>query len=156
MTSTVLRHDTIRLERVYPHPPSALFRAYADIERRIAWSAPSADEEVVFDAHDFQVGGIDRFRCGRKGQLDFSGTTRYEQIVADELIVYTERLSGADGALEAVSLVTWQIEAVDGGTRLTLVDQVTSVAGDGPIEGSRHGHTAVLGQLGSFLDGSLG
>ena len=155
MTLTSLRHDTIRLERTYPHPPSALFSAYADIERRIGWSAPSADEEVVFDEHDFRVGGTDRFRCGLKGQLDLSGTTRYEQIVDDELILYTERLSGRDGVLEAVSLVTWQIEAVDGGTKLTLVDQVTSLAGDGPIEGSRHGHAAVLEQLGAFLDDSV-
>lgn len=155
MTSAALRHDTIRLERTYPHRPSALFRAYADIERRIGWSAPSVEEEVVFDEHDFRVGGTDRFRCGRKGQLDFAGTTRYEQIVDDELIVYTERLSGGDGTLEAVSLVTWQIEAVDGGAKLTLVDQVTSLAGDGPIEGSRHGHAAVLEQLGAFLDESV-
>ena len=39
--------------------------------------------------------------------------------------------------------------------RLTIVDQVTSFAGDGPIEGSRHGYGAMLDQLERHLAGAL-
>lgn len=152
MSAIDASHDTIRLEREYPHPPAAVFRAYADIERRELWSAPSDEEEVVFDEHEFRVGGIDRFRCGLKGELNFAGITRYEHIVDDELIVFTERLVTTDGRLQAISLVTWSIAAVEGGCRLTIVDQIMSTAGVGPIEGSRAGYTAMLEQLARHLD----
>jgi len=153
MTTTyVLDHDTIRLEHSYAQPPSAVFRAYADIDLRSQWSAPSDEEEVVFDAHDFRVGGVDEYRCGLKGQMSFSGTTRYEHIVDDEVIVYTERLVTTAGALQAMSLVTWRVVADGPGSRLSIVDQVTSVDGEGPITGSRHGYAAMLEQLAYFLD----
>ena len=152
MSITALDHDTIRLERSYPHPPSSVFDAYADVDRRAQWSAPSDDEDVVFEAHDFRVGGVDEFRCGLKGQLHFVGTTRYEHLVEDELIVYTERLSTTDGTLQAMSLVTWSIAPDGTGSRLTIVDQVTSVDGEGPIEGSRAGYAAMLDQLATYLD----
>jgi len=152
MTTTVLGHDTIRLERSYPHPPTSVFNAYADIDRRSQWSAPSDDEEVVFDSHDFRVGGVDEFRCGLKGHMYFAGTTRYEHVVEDALIVYTERLVTTDGKLQAMSLVTWSIKPDGTGSHLTIVDQVTSVDGDGPIDGSRHGYAAMLEQLATFLD----
>jgi uncharacterized protein YndB with AHSA1/START domain len=150
--TAVLGHDTIQLERSYSQPPSAVFRAYSDIDLRSEWSAPSDEEEVVFDAHDFRVGGVDQYRCGLKGQMSFAGTTRYEHIVDGELIVYTERLVTIEGALQAMSLVTWSVQPEGTGSRLTIVDQVASVDGDGPITGSRHGYAAMLEQLGIFLD----
>ena len=152
MTTSVLDHDTIRLERCYPHLPSKVFAAYADIDRRALWSAPSPQEDVIFDTHNFRVGGIDEFRCGLKGQLQFAGVTRYEQIVPDELIIYTERLVATDGALQAVSLVTWSITSEPGGSRLMIIDQVASVTGDGIITGSRDGYAAMLDQLADHLD----
>lgn len=63
-----------------PQVLAAVFRADADIERRELWSAPSDEEEVVFDEHDLRVGGIDRFRCGLKGELKFAGITMLEQL----------------------------------------------------------------------------
>lgn len=57
-----------------------------------------------------------------------------------------------DGTLQAMSLVTWNVRPDQQGSRLTIVDQVTSVDGDGPIEGSRVGYTAMLGQLANHLD----
>ena len=154
---TGIAHDTIRLERTFPHQPDRLFRAYADVEERTQWSAPSADEFVSFHSHDFREGGIDRFTCGlRDGTATFDGTTRYESISADRHIVFTERLTAAGGGLLAMSLVTWKLDPAEGGSRLTIVDQVTSFAGDGPIEGSRHGYGAMLDQLDRYLDDDIG
>lgn len=153
--TTALAHDTIRLERIFRHPPARVFRAYADVEQRLRWSTPSDDEFVAFEAHDFRVGGIDRFRCGLRDDPDgggtFGGTTRYEAIGEESHIVFTERLESAVGDLLAMSLVTMSFGADGEGCRFTIVDQVTSFAGDGPLEGSRHGYTAMLDQLDRFL-----
>ncbi|WP_420452362.1 SRPBCC domain-containing protein [Ilumatobacter sp.] len=150
--STRFAHDTLRFERDLAAPADVVFAAYADVDQRVVWSAPSDDEIVIFESHDFTVGGVDRFICGMKDDPSFAGTTRYELIVPDEVIVFSERLVTTDGQLLAMSLVTWAVEDTgSGGTLLTITDQVTSAAGDGPIDGSRHGYTAMLDQLDAFL-----
>ncbi len=148
-----LAHDTIVLSHEFSHSAARVFAAYADVEQRRVWSAPSAEEFVELDAHDFRVGGVDEFRCGLSDtpESTFAGTTRYEDIVVDEYFVFTERLVSAAGTLLAMSLVTWAIEPTATGCRLTITDQVTSVQGDGPIDGSRHGYAAILEQLDRFL-----
>ncbi|MAT06257.1 MAG: hypothetical protein CL424_14560 [Acidimicrobiaceae bacterium] len=150
---TDLAHGTVVVDRHYPHPPTAVFAAYSDIEQRSAWSAPSDAEELVFDSHDFRIGGADEFRCGLKGNLVFAGTTRYEQIVDGSLIVFTETVS-MNGDLRAVSLVTWHVEADGDGSKLTITDQVTSFGGPDEIEGHRAGYTGILDQLDRFLSTS--
>jgi uncharacterized protein YndB with AHSA1/START domain len=150
--SNLVVHDTLRFERTLNHPPDVVFAAYADIEQRIVWSAPSADEIVIFESHEFAVGGVDHFICGPKESPSFVGTTRYEHIVDGEVIVFSERLVTSGEDLLAMSLVSWVIAPNDaGGTVLTVTDQVTSAAGDGPIDGSRHGYNAILDQLGTHL-----
>ena len=145
-------HDTLRFERTLAQPPHVVFAAYADIDQRVIWSAPSFDEIVVFESHDFVVGGVDHFICGLKDSPGFAGTTRYEHIVDGEVIVFTERLVTTAGDLVAMSLVTWSVTLDDDGrTVLTIIDQVTSAAGDGPIDGSRHGYAAMLDQLAAHL-----
>lgn len=129
-------HDTIRLERQLPHPPSAVFTAYADVDERVAWTAPSDDEIVIFEADDFRVGGIDQFLCGPRDAPNFVGTTRYEDITGNALIVFTERLVWGDQLL-AISLVTWELTPNGTGTTLVVTDQVTSLAGQGLHRSSR-------------------
>lgn len=150
--STDVVHDTLRFERTMAHPPNVVFAAYADIDQRVVWSAPSDDEIVIFESHDFAVGGLDHFICGLKESPNFAGTTRYEHIVDNDVIVFSERLATTDGDLLAISLVTWAVTPADSGeTTLTITDQVTSAAGDSPVEGSRHGYNATLDQLDKHL-----
>ena len=150
--STPIVHDTIRFERTLAQPPHVVFAAYADVDQRVIWSAPSDDEIVIFESHEFAVGCVDHFICGLKESPSFAGTTRYEHIVDDEMIVFSERLVTTAGDLLAMSLVTWALTPDGGGgTVLTVTDQVTSAAGDGPIVGSRHGYNAMLDHLGAHL-----
>jgi uncharacterized protein YndB with AHSA1/START domain len=150
--SNAIVHDILRFERTLAQPPHVVFAAYADIDQRVVWSAPSIDEVVIFESHDFAVGGVDHFICGLKDSPGFAGTTRYEHIVEGEVIVFSERLVTTAGDLLAMSLVTWAVTPDDGGgSVLTITDQVTSAAGDGPIIGSRHGYTAMLDQLDAHL-----
>ncbi len=147
-----LAHDTLRFERRFDHPPRVVFDAYADVDQRTVWSAPSDDEIVIFEDHDFSVGGVDRFICGPKASPSFAGVTTYHAIVDGETIVFTERLTNLDDDLSAVSLVTWAVTADGDGSLLTIIDQITSIVGDGPIHGSRHGYNAMLDQLTKHLD----
>ncbi len=147
---TVVVHDTIHLERDLPHSAEAVFRAYADVDERSRWSAPSDDEVIIFSSHDFRVGGVDHFLCGHRTDPSFAGTTRYEHI-DDTHIVFTERLVDGSEQLLAVSLVTWAITPIGSGCRLLVTDQVASVAGQGPIDGSRDGYSAILDRLASHL-----
>ena len=152
LMTTDLAHDTLIFERHLRRPAGDVFNAYADIDQRVLWSAPSDDEVVIFESHDFSVGGVDRFICGPKSAPSFAGTTRYHAIVDGETIVFTERLTDLDHNLAAVSLVTWHVGPDGDGSKLTIVDQVTSIVGSGPIDGSRHGYNAMLDQLEHHLD----
>ena len=146
-----LAHDTLRFERYFAHPPGVVFNAYADMDQRTVWSAPSEDEVLIFETHDFTVGGVDRYICGPKDAPNFAGTTRYEAIVDGQAIVWTERRTNLEDDLSAVSVVTWTVSPDGEGSKLTIVDQITSVVGAGPIEGSRHGYGAMLDDLAAFL-----
>lgn len=151
-TPTVaVAHDTIRLERDLAHPPQVVFDAYANVDQRIAWSVPSDDEVIIYETSDFTVGGTDHFLCGLREQPDYAGTTQYHHI-DDTCIVFTERLVDGSTTLLAVSLVTWHLTATPTGSRLVVTDQVTSTAGQGPIDGSRDGYTAILDNLARHLD----
>ncbi len=145
--TTDLAHATLTFERHFPHPAPAVFDAYADIDQRVVWSAPSENEIVIFESHDFTVGGTDRFLCGLKEAPSFAGITRYHAIIDGAMIVFTEHLTALDDRVLAISLVTWTVEPDRDGAKLTIVDQVTSLSGSGAIEGSRHGYTAMLDQL---------
>ncbi len=139
-------HDTIVLERNFTHPPEAVFDAHADVDQRVSWSVPSGDEVIMYETADFRVGGTDHFLCGPREQPNFAGTTEYHHIDSSS-IVFTERLVDDSKALLAVSLVTWQFNATPTGCTLVVTAQVTSTAGQGPIEGSRAGYGAVLDNL---------
>ena len=150
VATDAVMHDTIRLERHLGHPPSAVFAAYANVDQRVVWTAPSDDEIVIFEADDFRIGGLDQFLCGPRDAPDFLGTTRYDHIIDNELIVFTERLVYGDQLL-AMSLVTWALTPSGTGTTLVVTDQVTSLAGQGPIDGSREGYSAILDRLADHL-----
>lgn len=144
--ATAIVHDTIRLERDLPHPPEVVFDAYADIDRRTSWSVPSDDEVMIYESADFTIGGTDHFICGPRDHPNFAGTTRYHHI-DESSIVFTEHLTDDQSTLLAVSLVTWHTSTTPTGCRLVVTDQVTSTAGQGPIDGSRAGYAAVLDRL---------
>ncbi len=144
--NSLVAHETIRFERTLSHPPPAVFAAYAEVDQRVEWTAPTADEVIIFETEDFQVGGVDQFICGTAAAPELAGTTRYEDIVENERIVFTERLVHGDDLL-AMSLVTWTMSATADGCTLVITDQVTSVAGQGPVDGSRAGYDAILDRL---------
>lgn len=98
----------IHLQATFPHPPERVWRALTD---------PRAIAEWLM-ANDFEPRVGHRFRFRAKPQPGWDGTVDCEVTEVDP----PRRLSYSwgNGANEMLTQVTWTLEAVDGGTRLTL------------------------------------
>lgn len=123
-----------------------MWQAYADVRQRVRWSVPEG-EEIVYDEAEFATGGEDEYRCGPPGELQNIGHHTYHLVEPVSGFVFTDTIR-RDGTLLAVGLLTWQLHDLGtAGTRVTVVDQVTSLAGAGMIDGHRNGHAKTLEQL---------
>lgn len=144
-------HQTLVFERGLRASPNAVFAAYVDPDIRARWSAPSPTAAVVYSSADFRVDGVDAFRCGSADDLRFAGVVRYLDILEAQRIVYSEVISTAAARL-SVSLVSWELNADGGGTRLVVTDQITSFVGQEMIDGSRSGMNGALDNLARWVD----
>jgi uncharacterized protein YndB with AHSA1/START domain len=144
--STQTHHATLVFERTVPATVSQVFAAYADIDARVRWGAPSDRSVLIYDAADFSVGGIDRFRCGSKDDPKYHGTTWYHDIVPDSRIVSTERIE-ANGQSLCVSLTTVEFLPAGAETRLKTTVQIASFVGVEMVKGNEVGHNASLDNL---------
>jgi uncharacterized protein YndB with AHSA1/START domain len=142
-------HDTLVLERTYPAAPARVFAAWREPEARLRWAVPKG-QALAFDATDFRIGGRDLARCGDPGDLRYRLETLYEAIEPDRRLVLTERCRDGDTLL-SVALITVEIAPHGSGARLTLTNQIVALEGGGMIEGSRHGWSAALDNLGEDL-----
>ncbi|KJV05877.1 hypothetical protein VZ95_21060 [Elstera litoralis] len=77
-----LVHETIELQRDFQVPPHRIFRAFTDIREREIWTAPSDRVEVKIDQSDMRPGGLERARCGPRGDMQWDLTTYYHVIEA--------------------------------------------------------------------------
>lgn len=141
-----VNYDTIVLERLYAASPDRVFEAFADPEARMRWGAPSKETGLVYDEADFRVGGTDISRCGPRKNLIYRVEARYWDIVPDTRIVTSEVVSEGANRL-SFSLITVVLEAAEGGTKLTLTDQIAAFGGKSMIDGSRAGFNAALDNL---------
>jgi uncharacterized protein YndB with AHSA1/START domain len=139
-------HETLTFQRIYDTSPTQVFAAFADVERRARWSAPSPNTIIVYSKSDFAVGGADESRCGAASDPQYAVRTHYHDIVQDRRIVFTEAVSTL-GELLAVSLITWELIAVRGGTKVVVTDQLTAIDGADMVSGTRFGMTAALDNL---------
>ena len=100
--------SSIQLERVYPHPPAAVWRALTDPMVLAAWLMPNDFAPVVGHRFTFRT-------TPRPG---FDGVVRCEVLVVDEPhhLVY----SWQGGPMRQPTEVRWSLTAVPKGTRLRL------------------------------------
>lgn len=145
-TLTPALHDTITLERTYNASTSRVFAAWRDVEARERWSKPSAETEIVYDRAEFKVGGLDIVRCGMKGDLRFQAHVRYLEIIPDARIVMAETVA-ENGAAQAVSLITVEMEPAAGATRLRVTLQVSALDGSDMLQGYLDGWRPTLDNL---------
>ncbi len=140
---------TFRVERHLNNPTGVVFDAYADIDQRERWIVP-ANEALVYESHDFRVGGSDHYLRSRRDAPRYTGTTQYE-LIDNHCIVFTERLVDADDQLLNISVVAWAINEANTGTHLVITDQTASVVGSRPIEGGQHRYEIMLDRLAQQL-----
>jgi uncharacterized protein YndB with AHSA1/START domain len=149
-------HETIQLKQEFSALPDRVFRAFVDVEERQKWSAPSDATAVLIDHSDVRTGGSEATRCGSKDNLRFRTEVHYHLVEENRTICFAETLFEGDKVLMA-ALVTFDFgKGDDGGTLLTLTDQITSFVGPEGIEGHRQGFAAALGNLALLLASSRG
>lgn len=146
-----VHHATIVIERSYNASPARLFGAFADPAARMRWGVPSSHVELVYDAADFRVGGLDLGRCGPHGKLIYHVETRYHDIIPDQRIVYTEVVC-QDRFPLSFALITVEFEAAATGSTLTVTDQVVSYGGESMVDGHRAGLEGALDNLNFELE----
>ncbi|MDQ1199159.1 uncharacterized protein YndB with AHSA1/START domain [Rhizobium sp. SORGH_AS 787] len=113
----------------------------SDPVQRASWSAPSESAAFCYDTTNFREGGQDVFRCGSKGNPQYTGTATYISIVPNTRIVWSEVVKSKGQTLAAL-LITTLLEDHGEETKIQMTVQVTSFCGDGMIQGTETGNNA--------------
>ncbi|MFB7591416.1 SRPBCC domain-containing protein [Streptomyces sp. NPDC056169] len=119
-----VRHDTFTVERHLAAAPGTVFGAFADTPARHRWFALPG-RRVSYD-HDFTVNGGETassvFTIAGSEPERLAYASRYLDIVPASRIVYTYT-SRVDDIVRWASLVTVELQPVDGGTHLCWTEQ---------------------------------
>ena len=122
MTDRTASHATFIVERDLAFAPAAVFRAFADAEAKRRWFGPP-DATSMDHALDFRVGGREHAAGGEPTSGGtFTFDAEYQDIVADERIVYTYAMT-LDGRRVSASVATIVLEPNTTGTHLRLTEQ---------------------------------
>jgi uncharacterized protein YndB with AHSA1/START domain len=115
-------HASFSIERTYPVPPAKVFAAFADEATKRSWFKGPEDWYQGEQSFDFRPGGVETDVGGPTADEVHGFTCRYYDIVPDERIVYAYDMD-TNGQHASLSVASIELEAVDGGTRLTLTEQ---------------------------------
>jgi uncharacterized protein YndB with AHSA1/START domain len=139
-------------------PPAQVYAAFVDREALTAWLPPDG-MTARFERFDPRPGGsyrlvltyTDASRAPGKATADFDIVeARYVDIVPDVRVVQAVDFVSDDPALAGTMIMTWEVTAVDGGTR---VDITADDVPDG-ISADDHatGLTASLAKLAAHVE----
>jgi uncharacterized protein YndB with AHSA1/START domain len=155
MNETVERsqaHATFVIERCYPVPVAAVWKALSDTEARSHWFGDTENFDRREWSHDFSVGG----HAVEDGQWHNGPASRfastYTDIIDQERIVFTYDM-WVDAKHLSTSLTTISLEPEGTGTRLTYTEQGVHFDGLDSTEGREEGTKGILDKLGSYLTG---
>lgn len=144
-------HATIVMERTYNASPTRVYNAWSDIDARKRWSAPADNIRIEYEAADFREGGRDVSRCIEPGNEDYVAVVNYIDLRRDQRIVFAEDVSHGAKRVSA-ALITVEISADGGGSRLSLTMQIASFDGANMEQGYQFGWNAALDNLGKEFD----
>ena len=148
MTERSVTHATFVIDRTYAARPARVFAAFADPEIKARWS--SCHEEWARPESDFRVGGFERGGGGDRDGPRWSVETLYQDIVADQRIVFSYAMD-RDGVRISASLTTIEFRPDGAGTRLVLTEMGAYLDGhDIPAQrehGTREGLEALAREL---------
>lgn len=146
---------TVDLTREFKQPAGAVFRAWSLEEAQREWGDPGEGWTMTFDQFRFAVGEADICRFGPKAGPGYVNVNRYLAIEPDQRIVYSTSLS-SEGRLTFAGTVVVRFEAMDGGTRMRLVEQGLYLDPADSVEAHRAGWDGMLTSLGRYLENEPG
>jgi uncharacterized protein YndB with AHSA1/START domain len=146
MSDRSATHSTFVIERSYDAAPARVFAAWADVKAKGQWFGPGGEQEHELD---FREGGSERFQVAVESAV-YSYDARYEDIVADERIVYTYNMH-RNGVRMSVSVTTVELLADGTGTHLRYTEQGVFLDGEDKPELREHGTRELLDKLGEAL-----
>jgi uncharacterized protein YndB with AHSA1/START domain len=145
MSNRSATHSTFVIERNYDASPARVFAAWADMNAKGLWFGPGGEEHKL----DFREGGREHFEAAVGGAV-YGYDALYEDIVADERIVYTYNMH-RDGVRMSVSVTTVELRADGPGTHLRYTEQGVFLDGEDKPELREHGTKELLDKLGEAL-----
>ena len=148
-TSTVT-HATFVVERTFDAPLDRVWDAFAVPEQHARWFG-SDENFTETEAHEeFRVGG----QAVQDGQWHDGPTSRYVATYTD-IVERTRIVSTYDmwvaGEHLSTSLSSTQLEAVDGGTRVTYTEQAAFLDGKDDGSARESGFAGIFDSLGAYL-----
>lgn len=131
-------HGSFTIERTFKAPPSKVFHAFADVKAKKKWfgGVDGVWSELIRD-FDFREGGHERVEGRWHTGFVSDFRCRYHEIIKDRRIVYVYEML-LNGVRASVSIATIELEANNGGTRMTLTEQGTYLVPFDP-NGDDHG-----------------
>ena len=151
MTERSTTHATFVIERTYSSPPSRVFRALADRQAKSKWFVGPDEWTVAKFEMDFRVGGREHNSGGRKGGPIHSFNAIYQDIVANQRIIYAYDMHIDDQRI-SVSLATIELKPEGSGTRLTFTEQGAFLDGYDDATDRERGTRLLLDALGRSLE----
>ena len=150
MTDRSVTHATFVVERGYDASPARVFAAWADPEAKARWFASPEEWGPTSSSWTSGVGGRELSRGGPQGGPVHTYEARYQDIVADERIVYSYSMH-MDQTLISVSVATVELRAEGAGTRLVLTEQGAYLDGRDTSAERQHGTGELLDALRAAL-----
>jgi uncharacterized protein YndB with AHSA1/START domain len=139
-------HSTFVIERDYDASPARVFAAWANPDAKAQWFGPGGEQQHELD---FREGGREHFEATGQGAV-YSYDARYDDIVADERIVYTYDMH-RDGVRISVSVTTVELLPSGDRTHLRYTEQGVFLDGEDTPEAREHGTKELLDVLAQAL-----
>jgi uncharacterized protein YndB with AHSA1/START domain len=147
MSKRSATHSTFVIERTYDASPARVFAAWAQESAKSQWFGPpdgSGEHEL-----DFRVGGREHLAVNVGGSV-YLYDALYEDIVADERIVYTYNMHRDDTRM-SVSVSTVELAAAGTGAHMRYTEQGVFLDGVDTPQEREHGTGEMLDKLGETL-----
>ena len=154
MSQRSIVRATFTVERVYPHSPARVFKAFSDQQAKDKWFKGPDGYQMLERTFDFRVGG-EEVAVGRHGPSHGGRVSAfycvYQDIVENERIVYAYRMT-MDGAPISVSLATIELRSEGGGARVTITEDGVFLDGFEDGGGREQGTGWLMDQMGRSLE----
>jgi uncharacterized protein YndB with AHSA1/START domain len=150
------RTDTA--SRIIKAPPQAVYRAFMDPKALAVWLPPEGMEGRI-DAFEPREGGIHRMTltytgadhpAGKSSENEDIAKGEFLEPVPDQRIVQRIVFESGDPAFTGAMVMTWNLDEVPGGTRVTIV---CANVPDGILQDDHEaGMRSTLANLAAFLE----